>query len=115
MSVEIVAVRISYLSFFACIIFTKEEGDIMGVEVVTVSSKGQIVLPMEMRKSLSIADGDTMAAFATDKVIILRPCRLPTAEEFSEWLEEAEMWAKEAGYGEDDITGIIQSVRRKQQ
>ena len=87
----------------------------MSVEVVTVSSKGQVVLPMDMRKSLSVSDGDTLAAFATDKVIVLRPCRLPTAEEFSEWLEEAESWAKEAGYGEDDVAGVIQSVRSKQQ
>ena len=44
-------------------------------------------------------------------MIVLKPLRLPTAEEFSGWLEEAQAWAKEAGYTEDDLGGIIKSVR----
>lgn len=85
----------------------------MGVDVVTVSAKGQIVLPMEMRKAFSISDGGTLAVFATDQVIVLKPIELPTAEEFSGWLEEAQAWAKKAGYTKEDIQGIVKSARRK--
>ncbi len=85
----------------------------MNVDIVRVSSKGQISLPVDMRKALSISDGDSLAIFATDEVIVMRPLKLPTAEEFSGWLEEAQAWAKEAGYTEDDLGGIIKSVRKR--
>lgn len=85
----------------------------MGVEIVTVSRKGQVVLPLEMRKALSISGGGAMAAFATDKVIVLKPVEMPTTEEFTEWLEEAQAWAKKAGFDEADVAGVVKSVRRK--
>ena len=84
----------------------------MGIEVVTVSAKGQVVLPMEMRKALSISDGAALAAFATDKVIVLKPIEMPTAEEFSKWLKEAQKWAKKAGYKKTDLADVVQSVRK---
>ena len=85
----------------------------MGVEIVTVSGKGQIVLPMEMRKALSIADGGALAAFATDKVIVLKPIEMPTADEFTEWMEGALSWAKQAGFEEEDVPRAVQSVRKR--
>lgn len=85
----------------------------MEVDIVAVSSRGQIVLPMEMRKKLSISDGDRLAVFATDKVIVLKPLKLPTAKEFSGWLDEAQEWGKEAGYEMDDVNDVIRSVRRR--
>ena len=54
-----------------------------------------------------------MAVFATDQVIVLKPIELPTAEEFSGWLEDAQAWAKKVGYKKEDIKGVIKSVRRK--
>lgn len=85
----------------------------MDVDIVRVSAKGQIAIPVDMRNALSISDGDCLAAFATDEVIVLKPLRLPTAKEFSGWLQEAQAWAKEAGYTEEDMSGIVKSVRIK--
>ncbi len=85
----------------------------MEVDMMRVSSSGQIFLPTKMRKALSISEGDFLAAYATDEAIVLKPVRLPTVEEFSAWLDEARAWAAEAGYGEEDMAGIVKSVRRK--
>ncbi len=85
----------------------------MKVDVIKVSGKGQISLPTEIRRSLSIADGDCLAVCATDKVIVLRPLHLPTKKQFSRWLDEAQVWAREAGYAEEDMAGIVKSVRRR--
>ena len=35
----------------------------MSIEVITVSSKGQIALPAGMRKRMSISQGDKFAAY----------------------------------------------------
>lgn len=85
----------------------------MSVEVLTVSSKGQIVLPIKMRKAIGISDGDKLAAYTSDDgVIMLKVVKIPTVQDFKTNLQEAENWAKSVGYKEDDVSDIIKSVRR---
>ncbi len=69
----------------------------MSTQILTVSSKGQISLPVSIRKLLSIDTGD----------------KFPSAEEFEASLDEAQKWAKSVGYNEDDVNDIVKSVRKK--
>ena len=85
----------------------------MGVEVLTVSSKGQVVLPADMRKKLSIGSGAKLAVYASGDVIILKPITIPTEKDFAKKLDEAKEWAASVGYRESDVNDIIKDVRRK--
>lgn len=85
----------------------------MNTQVLTVSSKGQISLPVSIRKSLSIDTGDKLVAYTSGDVIMLKVLKLPTAGEFEASLAEAQQWAASVGYTEDDVDGIIKSVRKK--
>ena len=85
----------------------------MSVDVLTVSSKGQIALPAKIRKALSINTGDKLAVFVSDDVIMLKAVKVPTVEEFKTKLDEAAAWAKEVGYKEEDVNDIIKSVRKR--
>jgi len=83
----------------------------MGAEVLTVSSKGQVSIPVGMRKRLCIETGDKLVAYASGDVIMLKVLKLPTAEEFESSLSEAQKWAADVGYKQDDVNDIIKSVR----
>lgn len=85
----------------------------MSTQILTVSSKGQISLPVAIRKLLSIDAGDKLVAYTSGDVIMLKTLKLPTAEEFETSLDEAQKWAASAGYKEDDLDDIIKSVRNK--
>ena len=87
----------------------------MNTQVLTVSSKGQISLPVAIRKLLSIDAGDKLVAYASGDVIMLKTLKLPTAEEFEASLDEAQKWASSVGYKEEDVNDIIKSVRRNKQ
>lgn len=84
----------------------------MNTQVLTVSSKGQISLPVAIRKLLSIDAGDKLVAYASGDVIMLKTLKLPTAEEFEASLDEAQKWASSVGYKEEDVNDIIKSVRQ---
>ena len=84
----------------------------MNAQVLTVSSKGQISLPIGIRKMLSIDAGDKLVAYASGDAIMLKTLKLPTAEEFETALSEAQEWAEAVGYQEDDVNDIIKSVRK---
>ena len=85
----------------------------MSTQILTVSSQGQISLPVAIRKLLSIDTGDKLVAYTSGDVIMLKTLKLPTAEEFEASLNEAQKWAASVGYKEEDVDDIIKSVRNK--
>ena len=85
----------------------------MSMQILTVSSKGQISLPVNIRKSLSIETGDKLLVYTSGDVIMLKALKLPSAEEFEKSLDEAQKWAATVGYEEKDVNEIIKSTRRK--
>lgn len=87
----------------------------MRTQILTVSSKGQISLPISIRKLLSIDKGDKLVAYTSGDVIMLKTLKLPSAEEFKVSLDEAQKWALSVGYTENDVNDIVKSVRKKKQ
>lgn len=85
----------------------------MDMQVLTVSSKGQISLPISIRKSLSIKTGDKLVAYMSGDTIMLKTISLPTPEEFEASLKKAQEWASSVGYKKEDINDIIKSVRKQ--
>ena len=55
-------------------------GDKM-TETITMSSKGQIVVPKELRKKLGFGIGTSFAIFGRDDMLILKKFNVPTAKE----------------------------------
>ncbi len=85
----------------------------MSADILTVSSKGQVVLPAKLRKELSIQSGDKLAIYTFGDVIMLKRIQMPTAEEFRARLDEAQAWAKSVSYQESDTGDVAKSVRAK--
>lgn len=85
----------------------------MDAQVLTVSSKGQISLPVSLRRRLSIDTGDKLVAYTSGDVIMLKTLKLPTQAEFEAALDEAQAWAASVGYKEEDVNDIIKAVRQR--
>lgn len=84
----------------------------MNTQILTVSSKGQISLPVNIRKQLSIDAGNKLVAYTSGDVIMLKVLKVPTPEEFEASMKEAQDWAASVGYEEADVDGMIKSVRK---
>lgn len=85
----------------------------MATDILTVSSKGQVVLPAKLRRKLSINNGDHLAVYATDDVIMLKRIDTPTEEEFSRSLDEAREWAASVGYQPSDVDEAIAALHAR--
>ena len=85
----------------------------MSGDVLTVSSKGQVVLPAALRKKMSITAGTKLASYVTGDMIILKRIELPTIDDFKAQLDEAKEWAASVGYKEEDVNDIIKAARKK--
>ena len=83
----------------------------MSIEVITVSTKGQIALPAEIRKRMSINQGDKFAVYDAGDTILLKRLSVPTEEEFKQWLEAASEWATSTVLTEAQVSDIIKEYR----
>jgi antitoxin PrlF len=81
-------------------------------EIVTMSSKGQIVIPKSLRDHLDLDTGTSFAVFGENDTLVLKKVKVPTAKEA---FEDVHRWgvsiAKAKGWKESDVAGIIHKRR----
>ena len=79
-------------------------GDVKMAEIITMSSKGQIVVPKELREEMKIDEGTNFAIFGKDDTLILKKIEVPKANEV---FEKVHKWgtelAKKKGWKEEDF------------
>ena len=85
----------------------------MDAQIITVTTKGQISIPVSRRKSLRIENGDKLVAYTYGDSLLLKVLKLPSADEFKKIMDDAQKWAKSVGYKESDVNDIVKSVRKK--
>lgn len=78
-----------------------------------MSSKGQVVIPEEVRDSLKLHEGDQFVVIGKGDTVILKTITPPRLEEFDTLLAEARDYAKKAKLKKTDVTRAIKRVRRE--
>lgn len=85
----------------------------MPIDVLTLSTKGQLVLPNDLRKNLSLEPGDKIVVYWSNDSIVLKKLELPTESDFEKEIDKTVLFAKENGITEQDIANEIKSYRSK--
>lgn len=81
----------------------------MEVEFTRLSSKGQIVIPQDIRKGLKLEEGTPFAITKQNDTIILKKMDFPkTWKEVTEPFREA---ARKSGFTQKDLDKLIKEVR----
>ncbi len=81
------------------------------IATTRMSSKGQVVIPENVRKRLGLKAGSEFVVVAGDDAIVLRPVTEPDMSQFDQLLAEARKQARRAGLRKADITNAIRTVR----
>ena len=88
-------------------------GVVMALEMTRLSEKGQIVIPNEMRKRMSLKEGTRFLVVGLDDTIVLR--RLELSQErmrLKQLLEKSRAKAEKVGFTEKEIDRLIHSYRK---
>lgn len=93
--------------------FDNTKGRIMSnIEIASVSTRGQIVIPSDIRKSLNIETGTKMVVIQDGDNILMKPIQKPARSEFSQLIKEGNRIRKESDLTREDITQVIKDVRK---
>ncbi len=79
--------------------------------ITRLSSKGQIVLPKNLRDALNLKSGEIFAMYGEDDTIVLRRIDLPSEEEFEKLLKWGEKYAKKYKISKKDVIKAIEDSR----
>ena len=78
-----------------------------------MSSKGQVVIPEDIRKRLKLKTGDQFVVVGEKDVVILKTISPPSMEDFDGIIAKAHRQVKKFGMKRSDIAATITKVRGK--
>jgi AbrB family looped-hinge helix DNA binding protein len=81
------------------------------IATTKMSSKGQVVIPEEIRKRLKLKKGSQFVVVSEKDVVILKAISPPSMDEFDALIADARKKAKEAGMKRSHIEAAIADAR----
>jgi AbrB family looped-hinge helix DNA binding protein len=78
-----------------------------------MSSKGQVVIPEEIRQRLGLDAGTQFVVVGEDDVVILKMVRAPSMKDFDRLIAKSRAQAKTAGLKRTDVSAIVSDVRKR--
>lgn len=76
-----------------------------------MSSKGQIVIPENIRKQLNLKEGTQFVVVGENDVVMLKTIEPPIIEDFDNLIQQARAQAKNVGLKKSDIKAAIKKAR----
>lgn len=83
------------------------------VSTTRMSSKGQVVIPENIRKQLNLKTGTQFVVVGDNDVIILKSIQKPSLDEFDDLIASARQQGKDAKLKKSDIKDAISTAREK--
>ena len=77
-----------------------------------LSSKGQVVIPEEIRDRLGLQAGVRFVVVGQGDVVVLKTLKAPSMSEFDQLVEKARESAQAAGLTPEDIAEAVAEVRK---
>jgi AbrB family looped-hinge helix DNA binding protein len=76
-----------------------------------MSSKGQIVIPEEIRNRMGLQSGTQFVVVGDRDVVILKTISVPSMKEFDNLIAQARQQARKSGLRKSDVDAAIAKVR----
>ncbi|OGY81428.1 MAG: hypothetical protein A3F54_02170 [Candidatus Kerfeldbacteria bacterium RIFCSPHIGHO2_12_FULL_48_17] len=85
----------------------------MNVRVTSLSSKGQVVIPNDIREKLSLTPGSNLLVLTDGSNLLLKPIKAPKMKIFTRLMKQSRKLASKNGIKQRDVNSIIKSVRNE--
>jgi len=76
-----------------------------------ISSKGQVVIPQQVRNDLGFKPGTPLSVVEQDNAVILRKIELPKVKSWTEVTQPFREAANKSGFTKEDLARLIKEVR----
>ena len=81
------------------------------VNIIKISSKGQIVIPSEIREKMNLEEGNLLIISDSDDSICMKKIELPKIKSWKEATKPFREAAKKSNFTNDDLKKLIEESR----
>ena len=83
------------------------------MEITSISSRGQVVIPQKVRKKLELKEGEKLIVIGKNNVIVLKKIEMPSFDNFNQLLKETQKFAEKKGVTSSNLNESIKRTRKK--
>ncbi len=83
------------------------------LEVTSLSTRGQVVIPNDIREKMKLEPGTKMIIIQEGENILLRPIKTPRMSQFDKIIAIDDKVRKELNLKESDVDQAIKNVRKR--
>jgi antitoxin PrlF len=81
------------------------------VSVTKISSKGQVVIPSEIREKMNLEEGNLLIVLDSNDSICLKKVELPKIKSWEEATKPFRKAAKKSGFTKEDLDRVIEESK----
>lgn len=81
------------------------------VNITKISSKGQVVIPSEIREKMNLEEGNLLIISDSDDSICMKKIELPNIKSWKEATKLFREAAKKSNFSNDDLKKLIEESR----
>lgn len=81
------------------------------IEVTSVSSRGQIVIPLALRERLKIREGEKFIVIGEGNTVVLKKLEMPSFKGIDSLLEKTRSFARKHTLKESDVGEAVKKAR----
>ncbi|MFH1211445.1 MAG: AbrB/MazE/SpoVT family DNA-binding domain-containing protein, partial [Candidatus Woesearchaeota archaeon] len=82
------------------------------MEITSMSTRGQVVIPLGIRESLGIKEGEKFIVLGEEDTIILKKIEAPSFKNFENLLKKTREFSKNKSIKQSDVKQAVKSVRK---
>jgi len=82
------------------------------IDITSMSSKGQIVIPINLREMMGLKDGEKFAITGKEDTIVLKKIQMPSFSNFDKLMQQTQEFAKKKGLKQKDVDEAIIRARK---
>lgn len=83
------------------------------LEVTSLSSRGQIVIPQEIREDMDLKGGEKFVVVGEEGTIILKKLEMPSFKGFEKLLKKTQSFSREKGLKSKHLREAIKRTRKR--
>jgi antitoxin PrlF len=82
------------------------------IDITSMSSRGQVVIPLNLRELMGLKDGEKFAITGKEDTIVLKKIQMPSFNDFDKLMQQTQEFAKSKNLLQKDLNEAIKRARK---
>ena len=82
------------------------------IDITSMSSRGQVVIPLNLRELMGLKDGEKFAITGKEDTIVLKKIQMPSFNNFDKLMQQTQKFSKKKGLKQKDLDEAVKRARK---